>query len=185
VASIAGVLIIRDAASTLPSVEEMTHYEPDLSTIVYDRNEKVITRLFHENRTWVPLSQIPIEVQEACIAAEDSSFYSHRGLDFIGIVRAFWVNLRSGRTLQGASTITQQLAWNLFLTKEKTLQRKIKEAIISIRLERIYSKEQILEMYLNMIYFGHGAWGYIRLHSSTSTRNHLNWTSRKRPFSQG
>lgn len=79
VASIAGVLIIRDAASTLPSVEEMTHYEPDLSTIVYDRNEKVITRLFHENRTWVPLSQIPIEVQEACIAAEDSSFYSHRG----------------------------------------------------------------------------------------------------------
>lgn len=164
VASIAGVLIIRDAASTLPSVEEMANYEPDLSTIVYDRNEKVITRLFHENRTWVPLSQIPIEVQEAFIAAEDSSFYSHRGLDFIGIARAFWVNLRSGRTLQGASTITQQLAWNLFLTKEKTLQRKIKEAIISIRLERIYSKEQILEMYLNMIYFGHGAWG---IHSAS------------------
>ena len=164
VVSVVGVLVIRDAASTLPSLEEMANYEPDLSTIVYDRNEKIITRLFHENRTWVPLSQIPLVMQEASIAAEDSNFYSHRGLDFTGIIRAFWVNFRSGKTLQGASTITQQLAWNLFLTKEKTLQRKIKEAILSIRLEKIYSKEQILEMYLNMIYFGHGAWG---IHSAS------------------
>ena len=164
VASVVGVLLIRDAASTLPSLEEMANYEPDLSTIVYDRNEKVITRLFHENRTWVPLSQIHLVMQEASIAAEDSAFYSHRGLDFVGIIRAFWVNFRSGKTVQGASTITQQLAWNLFLTKEKTLQRKIKEAILSVRLEKIYSKEQILEMYLNMIYFGHGAWG---IHSAS------------------
>jgi len=157
--SIAGVLVIKEAASTLPSLEEMANYEPDLSTIVYDRNEKVITRLFHENRTWVPLSQISKAMQEAAIAAEDNSFYRHKGLDFTGILRAFWVNIRNLKAVQGASTITQQLAWNLFLTKEKTIQRKIKEAIISIRLERIYSKEQILEMYLNMIYFGHGAWG--------------------------
>ena len=164
VVSIAGVLVIKDAAATLPSVEEMANYEPDLSTIVYDRNEKVITRLFHENRTWVPLSMISRAMQEAAIAAEDSSFYRHKGLDFTGILRAFWVNVRNLKAVQGASTITQQLAWNLFLTKEKTLQRKIKEAIISIRLERIYSKEQILEMYLNMIYFGHGAWG---IHSAS------------------
>jgi len=159
-----GAILVTYSASTLPSLEEMANYEPDLSTKVYDRNEKVITRLFLENRTWVPLSQVSSIMQEAIIAAEDSSFYRHRGLDFGGIIRAFWVNLVNFKTKQGASTITQQLARNLFLTRERTLTRKIKEAIVSLRLERIYSKQQILEMYLNMIYYGHGAWG---IHSAS------------------
>ncbi|HPD97196.1 MAG TPA: PBP1A family penicillin-binding protein [Synergistales bacterium] len=163
-ASVVGAIVIRNAASSLPSLEEMSNYEPDLSTIVYDRNQKVITRLFLENRTWVPLSQISRNMQRSAVAAEDSSFYSHGGLDFSGILRAFWVNVTNLRTKQGASTITQQLARNLFLSREQTLTRKIKEAIISLRLERIYSKDQILEMYLNMIYFGHGAWG---IHSAS------------------
>ncbi|MDO9508500.1 MAG: PBP1A family penicillin-binding protein [Thermovirgaceae bacterium] len=162
--SVVGAIVVIYAASTLPSLEEMANHEPDLSTIVYDRNEKVITRLFLENRTWTPLSQISKWVQESAIAAEDSGFYRHGGLDPAAIIRAVWVDILHLRAKQGASTITQQLARNLFLTSERTVTRKIKEAILSFRLERIYSKDQILEMYLNMIYFGHGAWG---IHSAS------------------
>lgn len=159
VLSITAAVIVRQAASTLPSPEEMAHFDPDLSTIVYDRNEKIITRLFHENRTWVTLPDISKVMQQAAIAAEDSSFYRHGGLDFAAILRAVWVDISHREVKQGASTITQQLARNLFLSREQTLGRKIKEAILALRLERIYTKDQILEMYLNMIYFGHGAWG--------------------------
>lgn len=164
VVSVVGAIVVFYASSTLPSLEEMANYEPDLSTIVYDRNDKVITRLFLENRTWVPLSHISKAMQESVVAAEDSGFYSHGGLDLTAIIRALWVDMLHLKAKQGASTITQQLARNLFLTNERTLARKIKEAILSFRLERIYSKDQILEMYLNMIYFGHGAWG---IHSAS------------------
>lgn len=164
IASIFGTIIVIYAESTLPSIEEMANYEPDLSTVVYDRNEKIITRLFLENRTWVPLSQIAATMKESVIAAEDSNFYSHGGLDFAAILRAVWIDTLHLKAKQGASTITQQLARNLFLSRERTIIRKIREAIISLRLERIYSKDQILEMYLNMIYFGHGAWG---IHSAS------------------
>ena len=93
------------------------------------------------------------------MAAEDSSFYKHHGVDISGIIRALWVNFSRGEAMQGGSTITQQLARNLFLTLERTLDRKIKETILALRMERIFSKDQILEMYLNTIYFGHGAYG--------------------------
>lgn len=159
VLSVFTALYVRNAASTLPSVEEIAHYEPDLSTIVYDRNEKVITRLFHENRTWVPFDRISPFMKQAVIAAEDSSFYEHGGLDFAAILRALWVDITHGEVKQGASTITQQLARNLFLTREQTIDRKIREAILALRLERVFTKDRLLEMYLNMIYFGHGAWG--------------------------
>lgn len=164
IASIFGAALVTYSASTLPSTEEMANYEPDLSTIVYDRNEKIITRLFLENRTWTPLARIASTMKESTIAAEDSSFYRHGGLDFSAILRALWVDALHLKAKQGASTITQQLARNLFLSRERTIIRKIREAIISLRLERIYSKDQILEMYLNMIYFGHGAWG---IHSAS------------------
>lgn len=159
VTSVITALYVRNAASSLPSTEEITHYEADLSTIVYDRNQKVITRLFHENRTWVPFDKISTFMKQAVIAAEDSSFYDHKGVDPRAILRSAWINLRHGRTMQGASTITQQLARNLFLTREQTLDRKVREAILALRLERVFTKDRILEMYLNMIYFGHGAWG--------------------------
>ncbi len=157
--SVFTALYVRNAASSLPSLEEIAHYEADLSTIVYDRNEKVITRLFHENRTWVAFDQISPFMKQAVIAAEDSSFYEHGGLDFGAILRALWVDITHGELKQGASTITQQLARNLFLTREQTIGRKAREAILALRLERVFTKDRILEMYLNMIYFGHGAWG--------------------------
>ena len=158
-ASVLTAFYVRNAASALPSAEEIAHYEADLSTIVYDRNQKVITRLFHKNRTWVPLDRISPFMKQAVIAAEDSSFHEHGGIDLMAIFRAFWINLRHMELRQGASTITQQLARNLFLTREQTLDRKIREAILALRLERVFTKDRILEMYLNMIYFGHGAWG--------------------------
>lgn len=159
VLSVITALYVRNAASALPSVEEIAHYEADLSTIVYDRNQKVITRLFHENRTWVAFDQISPYMKQAVIAAEDSAFYEHGGLDFSAILRALWIDITHKSVRQGASTITQQLARNLFLTQEQTLDRKIREAILALRLERVFTKDRILEMYLNMIYFGHGAWG--------------------------
>jgi len=159
VLSVFTALYVRNAASSLPSVEEIAHYEADLSTIVYDRNEKVITRLFRENRTWVTLDRISPFMKQAVIAAEDSSFYEHGGIDFTAILRALWVDITHGEVKQGASTITQQLARNLFLTREQTFNRKVREAILALRLERVFTKDRILEMYLNMIYFGHGAWG--------------------------
>ena len=158
-AAVASSLYIRELSASLPTVEEIARYEPDLSTIVYDRHNRIITRLFRQNRTWVNLDDIPLVMRNAVIAAEDSEFYKHRGVDLSAILRAFWKNFTSGRVEQGASTITQQLARNMFLTHEKTLERKIKEAILAMRLEKIFSKEKILEMYLNVIYYGHGAWG--------------------------
>ncbi|WP_334139579.1 PBP1A family penicillin-binding protein [Thermovirga lienii] len=159
VVAVVGSLYIRSLAASLPTSEEIARYEPDLSTIVYDRHNRVITKLFRQNRTWVNLEDIPVVMRNAVIAAEDSEFYKHKGVDFSAIIRAFWKNVTSGRVEQGASTITQQLARNMFLTQEKTLARKIKEAILAVRLEQTFSKERILEMYLNVIYFGHGAWG--------------------------
>lgn len=159
VVAVVGSLYIRSLAASLPTSEEIARYEPDLSTIVYDRHNRVITKLFRQNRTWVNLEDIPVVMRNAVIAAEDSEFYKHKGVDFSAIIRAFWKNVTSGRVEQGASTITQQLARNMFLTQEKTLARKIKEAILAVRLEQTFSKEKILEMYLNVIYFGHGAWG--------------------------
>ncbi|HPU77309.1 MAG TPA: PBP1A family penicillin-binding protein [Thermosynergistes sp.] len=143
----------------LPTFDEMVSYEPNLSTVIYDRNGREIARLFRENRTWVRLEEISPWMIKATMAAEDSSFYKHHGVDISGIIRALWVNFRRGEAMQGGSTITQQLARNLFLTLERTLDRKIKETILALRMERIFSKDQILEMYLNTIYFGHGAYG--------------------------
>ena len=127
--------------------------------MIYDRNGAEIARLFKENRTWIPLEKISPWVAKAVLAAEDDDFYKHRGIDIKGITRAAIVNFTKRDTLQGGSTITQQLARNLFLTREKTLERKIKEVILAFRLERLYSKDQILEMYLNTVYWGHGGYG--------------------------
>ncbi|PZN11108.1 MAG: penicillin-binding protein, partial [Bacillota bacterium] len=139
----------------------ITALRPEVAqtSFVYDRHGELLTEIHGpENRIVVPLEQIPEHVRNAFIAIEDERFYKHFGVDPIGIARAVWNNLRGGH-LQGASTITQQLARSAFLTQERTLRRKIQEAILAIELERRFTKDEILEMYLNQIYFGNGAYG--------------------------
>ncbi len=130
------------------------------TSYLYDRHGEEITALHEEqNRVAVSLPEIPVQVQQAFIAIEDERFYSHFGFDITGSIRAAYANLTAGTIVQGASTISQQLAQNAFLTTETTYVRKIQEIWLAIQLERNYSKEEILEMYLNRIYFGNGAYG--------------------------
>ncbi len=130
-----------------------------LSTTIYDIKGRVIANLWKENREIVPLSRIPKHVREAVIAIEDARFYKHHGIDIKGIARSLIQNIINRKIVEGASTITQQLARTSFLNREKTIERKIKEAILAIQIEKKYSKDEILELYLNEVYFGHGAYG--------------------------
>lgn len=135
--------------------------QPPVTSYIYDCQGKEITRLYDEqNRIEVPLEKIPVHVQKAFISIEDERFEKHFGVDLMAILRAFVSNLRRGTpTGQGASTITQQVVKNAFLTQEKTFSRKIQEAWLAIKMERQYSKDEILEIYLNQCYFAHGAYG--------------------------
>ena len=135
-----------------------------ITSKVFDINGELITEFYQENRTPISLSQIPSYLTSAFIAIEDTYFYSHYGISIRGILRAMVENIKeSGRIFQGqgGSTITQQLAVNTFLTREETLSRKIKDALLALQIERTFTKDEILEMYLNLIYFGHGAYGIV------------------------
>ena len=144
----------------LPSIDALNTYIPSESTILYSADGKVLAR-FHqeENRQVMPLSRISPYFQKALIATEDPHFYAHHGLDFWGIIRAGVKNFAYGRVVEGGSTITQQLSRNLFLNKRKTLIRKLAEALLALQMERRYTKEEILELYLNQVYLGHNAYG--------------------------
>lgn len=131
----------------------------DTATEIVTEEGKVVEKLYFKNRELVDIKEIPDHVEQAFIAVEDSRFYEHHGIDLQAVLRALYVDLLAGEKRQGGSTITQQLAKRVFLTSEKTWLRKTKEAIIAINLERMYSKKKILEMYLNQIYFGNGAYG--------------------------
>src|SRR5919106_1310689 len=144
---------------TLPSVSALETFQPLVGTKLYDDNDELITELHVERRIFVPLVHMPQALRDAVIATEDRRFYYHWGVDPIGIARATVQNYRRGRVVEGGSTITQQLTKVLFLTPDKSLERKMKEAVLALELERRYSKDRILEMYLNQIYFGHGAYG--------------------------
>src|SRR5712691_7512292 len=144
---------------SLPSVTALETFQPLQGTQVFDQDDEPITEFHVERRIFVPLAQIPKALQDAVIATEDARFYSHHGVDPTGIARAIYQNWRRGRIVEGGSTITQQLAKVLFLTPDKSLERKLKEAVLALLLERRYSKDRILELYLNQIYFGHGAFG--------------------------
>ncbi|WP_279009609.1 transglycosylase domain-containing protein [Synergistes jonesii] len=157
--AVAMIFFLKDVTSSLPSYQDMLDHQPSLATTLYDRNGKVITQLFQENRTWVKLDAVSPWMVKAILAAEDSSFYEHSGIRPVAVIRAGLVDIFHRGAKQGASTITQQLARNLFLSSEKTIIRKAKEAVLALRLERIYTKDQLLEMYLNTIYMGHGAYG--------------------------
>src|SRR5881397_2980402 len=144
---------------SLPSVKTLETFQPLQGTKVYDDNDELLTELHVERRIFVPLAHIPQTLRDAVIATEDRRFYSHFGVDPIGVARAVYQNYRRGRFVEGGSTITQQLTKVLFLTPDKSLERKMKEAALALELERRYPKERILEMYLNQVYFGNGAYG--------------------------
>jgi penicillin-binding protein 1A len=144
---------------SLPPVTALETLQPMQGAKLYDDNDELITELHVERRIFVPLAQVPQSLRDAILATEDRRFYSHWGIDPIGIARAVVQNYRRGRIVEGGSTITQQLTKVLFLTPDKSLERKLKEAILALELERRYTKDRILEMYLNQVYFGHGAYG--------------------------
>jgi 1A family penicillin-binding protein len=144
---------------SLPSVTALETLQPIQGTKIYDDNDEAITELHVERRILVPLAQIPQSLRDAILATEDRRFYSHWGIDPIGVARAILQNYRRGRIVEGGSTITQQLTKVLFLTPDKSLERKLKEAVLALELERRYSKDRILEMYLNQVYFGQGSYG--------------------------
>lgn len=143
----------------LPSPYRLRDIQPALKTVVLDIHEKPVHDFYKENRDLVPLAQIPKPLVQAILATEDRKFYQHWGIDLHGVLRAGWKNVRAGSLRQGGSTITQQLARNLFLTHERTIKRKLQELALAVRIERMYSKDEILELYLNQIYFGDGAYG--------------------------
>ena len=137
-----------------------TYLETVETSYIFDSSGRVVAPLHGEqHRVAVNLDEVPDYVEQAFIAIEDERFYEHSGFDLTANIRAAYVNLRAGSIIQGASTISQQLAQNAFLTTETTLERKVQEIYLAIRIERIYSKEEILEMYLNRIYFGNSAYG--------------------------
>jgi penicillin-binding protein 1A len=157
--ALALVLLYRTFTADLPNIATLQDYRPRIVTKVFSEEGNVIGEFFIEKRELVPMDQVPKVLRDAIIAAEDANFYEHEGLDFNGIIRALMKNIRAGGIVQGGSTITQQVVKSLLLTPERSIQRKIKEAILAYRLERSLSKEEILYLYLNQIYFGHGAYG--------------------------
>jgi penicillin-binding protein 1A len=144
----------------LPDLDSLDDYRPPLASHVYDRHGVPIGEFYTERRVPVPFAEIPRHVVHAFVAGEDSSFFQHQGIDFTSILRAAWVNLRAGgEIVQGGSTITQQMVKSLLLTPERSYRRKLREMILARDIERRFTKEEILYLYLNQIYFGHGAHG--------------------------
>jgi len=157
---VAGVVagLITSYSKNLPDINRMADYQPSRATQVFGRDGTLLANFYTENRTWVSIDKIPVIVREAFIATEDRNFYHHHGVDFGGIARAAWADWRHEQ-FQGASTITQQLARRLFLSDQVSIARKVQEALLAIEIERYYTKDEILERYLNIIYFGSGAYG--------------------------
>ena len=146
----------------LPDYKKLSNYQPPISSRVYSENNKLIAEYAIEKRLFITFESIPDKVINSFLSAEDKNFFSHPGIDAKGILRAILKNIKNisqNKRLEGASTITQQVAKNFLLTNEVSIKRKIKEAILAFRIERAYTKERILELYLNQIYLGEGAYG--------------------------
>ena len=158
-----GVLFVLSLASSALAQENFATFpllpQGSGSIRVFDRDGRFAGRILPAGRYWVPISQIPVFLQNALVAVEDSRFYEHNGIDLKGIARALVKDVSKGRMAEGGSTITQQLIKNKYLSSEKTLDRKFKEGMLALDFEKKYSKAQILEMYFNEINFGNGAWG--------------------------
>jgi penicillin-binding protein 1A len=158
-AALAGIAIVL-AQTQLPSLDAVTDYRPRIPLRVYTADGELIGEFGEERRSFVPIDSIPQVLRQAIIAAEDERFYQHHGIDLLGVLRAAYANLTQGGRRQGASTITMQVARNFFLSSEKTLKRKVFEALLAIRIENHLSKDQILELYVNQIYLGQRAYGF-------------------------
>ena len=146
----------------LPDYKKLSNYQPPISSRVYSDNGKLIAEYALQKRLFVPYESIPEVVINSFLSAEDKNFFKHPGVDAKGILRAVINNVKNiaqNKRLEGASTITQQVAKNFLLTNEVSMKRKIKEAILAFRIERAYDKERILELYLNQIYLGQGTYG--------------------------
>ena len=146
----------------LPDYKKLSNYQPPISSRVYSEDGKLIAEYAIQKRLFVPYESIPEVVINSFLSAEDKNYFEHPGIDAKGIVRATINNIKNisqNKRLEGASTITQQVAKNFLLTNEVSMKRKIKEAILAFRIERAYSKERILELYLNQIYLGQGTYG--------------------------
>ncbi|MBI3638254.1 transglycosylase domain-containing protein, partial [Candidatus Wolfebacteria bacterium] len=156
-----GFLTIVKIAKELPNPEQFSSKKINQSTKIYDRTGKVLLYEVHgeEKRTVIPLEQIPDYAKKATLAIEDQNFYEHSAFDLRGTTRAVIVNILKGKFAQGGSTITQQLARNAFLSREKTITRKVKELILANWIEKTYTKDQILNLYLNQIPYGSNAYG--------------------------
>ena len=143
----------------IPSIEELKQYQPETGTKIYADDDVLVGELKIEKGVFVPLNKIPDNMKNAAIAVEDSRFWKHKGIDYIAIIRALLKDIVYVQLKEGGSTITQQLAKVIFLTPEKTVKRKLREAALAVKIEKNLTKEEILELYLNKIYFGHGAYG--------------------------
>lgn len=146
-------------ASALPKFDSLEDYHPPAITRVYSEDGQTIAEFYHERRIVVPVDRMPKKLIQAFVAAEDANFFEHQGIDLLSIFRAALKNLKAGGIVQGGSTITQQVAKSLLLTPERKFSRKFKEAILAWRMEQRFSKREILYLYLNQIYLGHGAYG--------------------------
>ncbi len=154
--SIAFIMIL---VSDFKNVKSLANFKPNVTTKIYDKNNELISELFRQKREIVKFEKIPKDLINAFVAIEDNEYYEHFGINIKGIVRAFFINVFAGRIRQGGSTITQQLAKVLLTSRKRNIYRKIKEAFIAIMIEFNYSKDEIMNMYLNQIFLGHGAYG--------------------------
>ncbi|WP_300392185.1 transglycosylase domain-containing protein [Fusobacterium sp.] len=153
-------LIVSHYKKEIPNISQLVEsYTPSIPTEIYDRNGKVIDVIYKESRVPIKFENVPDVVKNAFLSVEDRRFYNHYGIDPLGLIRAIFINTVSGKAKQGASSFTQQLSRNAFLSHERKLSRKIKEAIITIEIEKRYTKDEIFEKYLNEIYFGDGDYG--------------------------
>lgn len=154
-----GIFILCGAASDLPKVDSFWSQSRPISVQILDRYGRDILVRGAQEATPVSITELPQPVREAVLAVEDRRFYNHVGVDPIGLTRAFSTNMKAGKIVQGGSTLSQQLAKNVFLTSDKTMKRKLQETLLAVWLERTFSKDEIFEKYLNRIYFGGNAWG--------------------------
>jgi penicillin-binding protein 1A len=154
-----GAYVLKGILSEMPDAQALEDYTPSLSTRVFDANGELVSEFSIEKRALLPLSKIPVDIQNAVIAVEDDQFFKHWGISPKGIIRSAVTNFLARRVVQGGSTITQQLSKQIFLSRERTITRKIKEILLSVQIEGTFSKTEILQLYLNQVYFGEGAYG--------------------------
>jgi len=154
-----GCIYVYSLIRDLPSIEKLKSYDPPVITRVFDSNENLVAEFYKERRIVLPLADMPVMLRNAFLAAEDSTFYKHAGVNPTAILRAFIKNLQAGEVVQGGSTITQQVTKALLLSSERSLERKIKEAALAFKIDKFLTKDEILYLYLNHIYLGHAAYG--------------------------